>query len=111
MLNVLVFGEDYAHEVVLRALLDRLAIEHQVPVKVQVRSTIGGHGRVIRELEKFIKEVQRGYAALPDIFVVARDANCLGYAKRVKEIKSTMKEYQGLLVSAVPDPHVERSMS
>ena len=108
MRNVLVFGEDYGHEVVLRTLLDRLAAEYRVPLKVQVRSAVGGHGRMIRELTAFLSELQRGQAALPDLFVVARDANCLGYAKRVKEITAAVKEYQGFLVLAVPDPHVER---
>jgi hypothetical protein len=108
MRNVLVFGEDYGHEVVLRTLLDRLAADYRVPLRVQVRSAVGGHGRTIRELTAFLRELQRGQAALPNLFVVARDANCLGYAERIKEIDAAAGDYQGLLAKAVPDPHIER---
>ncbi len=91
MRNVLIFGEDCGHEVALRTLLDRLAAEYQVPLKVQVRSSVGGHGRTIGELTAFLSELQRDRAALPDLFVVARDANCLGCADRVEETGSARK--------------------
>jgi hypothetical protein len=108
MRKVILFGEDYAHEVVLRTLLDRLAAEVNLPVEVDVRSATGGHGRVLRELKEFVGELRRGRVAIPDLFVVARDANCLGYAERVKELTDAVQDYQGLVVPAVPDPHVER---
>jgi hypothetical protein len=108
MPDVLVFGEDYGHEVILRTLLDRLAIERGIAVEVQVRSATGGHARVLRELLDFTIELRAGRVPLPDVFVVARDANCLGYADRVKELAAAVQEYQGLVVMAVPDPHVER---
>src|SRR5438067_1703863 len=108
MRKVLAFGEDYAHEVVLRTLVERLAAEQQLQVEVQIRSATGGHGRVLRELKQFIAELGRGRAHLPDVFVVAGDANCLGYTDRVKEIKAAVAGYEGLVVLAVPDPHVER---
>ncbi|HYT90345.1 MAG TPA: hypothetical protein VEL76_16680 [Gemmataceae bacterium] len=108
MPDVLIFGEDYAHEVVLRTLIQRLAVDYEVAVGLQVRSATGGHGRMLRELKAFIAELQRGRTRLPDLFIVARDANCLGYTARVKEITAALGGYEGLLVCAVPDPHVER---
>ena len=91
MRNVLIFGEDCGHEVALRTLLDRLAAEYQVPLKVQVRSSVGGHGRTIGELTAFLSELQRDRAALPDLFVVARDANCLGCADRVSRLRRSSR--------------------
>lgn len=108
MRRVLLFGEDYAHEVVLQTLLERLAEEHALELEVHVRSARGGHGRMIQELKEFLDELRRGRDRMPDLFVVARDANCLGYSDRVKEIRTVAREYQGLLVFAVPDPHIER---
>lgn len=108
MPDVLVFGEDYGHEVVLRTLLDRMAAESHVSLKVQVRSAIRGHGHMLKELKAFLNELQRGQAGLPDLFVVARDANCFGYADRVKEIDTAAADYRGVLAKAVPDPHIER---
>lgn len=108
MSEVLLFGEDYGHEVYLRTLLNRLAAEYQVSLRVQVRSATRGHGHMLNELKAFLKELERGRAALPDLFVVARDANCLGYTECVKQIDVAAAGYQGLLARAVPDPHVER---
>jgi hypothetical protein len=108
MPKVLVFGEDYAHEVILRTLLERLAAEYHMRIEIQIRSASGGHGRMMRELREFMGELQRGRIPLPDLFIVARDANCLGYAARVKEIATEVEGYQGWVVSAVPDPHIER---
>jgi hypothetical protein len=108
MPKVIVFGEDYAPEIVLRTLLDRLAADYRVSTEVLVRSATGGHGRVIHELKGFTGELRHGHVPLPDLFVVGRDANCLGYADRVKEISAAVGGYEGFVVSAVPDPHVER---
>ena len=102
------FGEDYAHEVVLHTLLNRLAADHGVSVEIHVRSATGGHGRMIQELKQYLAELRRGRAPLPDLFVVARDANCIGYADRVKEINAVVNDYQGFIGLAVPDPHMER---
>ena len=44
MRKVILFGEDYAHEVVLRTLLARLADEVNLPVEVNVRSATEGTG-------------------------------------------------------------------
>jgi hypothetical protein len=95
MRKVILFGEDYAHEVVLQKLLARLAAEVDLPVEVSVRSATGGHGRMLHELKEFVGELQRGRGALPDLFVVERDANCDGYSKRVKELRDAVKDYQG----------------
>jgi hypothetical protein len=108
MISVTVFGEDYAHEIVLRTLVQRLAEEHNLPVGIHVRSAAGGHGRMLRELGQYVKELERGKTSLPDLFIVARDANCEGYAQRVKEIQAVLGGYAGPVVQAVPDPHIER---
>ncbi len=108
MTEVVIFGEDYAHEVVLRTLCERLAEEYEVDVQVRVRSATGGHARVLRELKRFAEELRHGRATLPDLFIVARDANCIGYTARVKEITAALEGYEGSLACAVPDPHIER---
>ncbi len=108
MRKVLIFGEDYGHEIVLKTLLKRLEEDYGVPLNVQVRSALGGHGRMLSELKAFLSELQRGQATLPDLFVVARDANCLGYSECAREIGAAVGDYGGSLAKAVPDPHIER---
>ena len=63
---------------------------------------------MIQELKRFVKELALGQAKLPDLFIVARDANCNGYSTCVKEIRSALSDYAGSHVAAVPDPHIER---
>jgi hypothetical protein len=45
-----------------------------------------------------------------DVLVVAIDGNCQGYREKRNEIKGIAEQttYPGLLVCAVPDPHIER---
>jgi hypothetical protein len=108
MISVVVFGEDYAHEVVLRTLVRRLANENNLELDLRVLSSSGGHGRMFGELRQFVAKLKRGSAAVPDLFIVARDANCEGYANRAKEIGNALEDYDGLAVYAIPDPHIER---
>lgn len=108
MIKIIVFGEDFAHEVFLRILLQRLAVEHGLEVAIQVRSATGGHGRMMRELREYLGDLHRARTPLPDLFVVVRDANCVGYAERAKEIHAAVEAYQGQTALAIPDPHIER---
>jgi hypothetical protein len=108
MCKILVFGEDYGHEVVLQTLIGRLAHESHLQVEIRVLSATGGHGKMMHELKEYMGEIKQGAVALPDLFVVGRDANCRGYAERCKEIQEIAASYGGMVVPAVPDPHVER---
>lgn len=108
MHEALLFGEDHGHDVVLSALLTRLAAEEGIKLKLRSRSVVGGHGRALHELKSFLKELRCGEASLPDLLIVALDANCRGYAERCKEIAAAVADYPGRWVPAVPDPHVER---
>ncbi|GIW70820.1 MAG: hypothetical protein KatS3mg102_0362 [Planctomycetota bacterium] len=105
------FVEDRAHEEFLVPLVERVAKEEQVKVKLRVRSARGGHGRAIAEFGTYQKLIQRGAfgEAPPELVVVAIDGNCTTFADKKKEIASaTTQELQGRVVAACPDPHVER---
>jgi hypothetical protein len=108
MRRVILFGEDHAHEVFLRTLLGRVAEEEACEITIDVRSAMGGHGRMVRELQSFVAEVRREIAILPDLLIVARDANCEGYTARHKEILGAIGELGCQIVVAIPDPHIER---
>jgi hypothetical protein len=108
MRRISLFVEDFGHEEFLRALLCRLAREEGIPLEIEVRNASGGHGRAIRELREFVRELRAGASALPDLLVVAVDANCKGYGDRRKEIDGAVGELKDWTVCAVPDPHVER---
>src|SRR5215213_3957867 len=80
------FAEDREHEELLKPLLERLAREQGKDVRVSVRSARGGHGRAIAELKLYQRSVLKriGGATLPDVLVVAIDANCASFSSAQK---------------------------
>lgn len=107
---VYLFAEDSGHELFLTALIQRFAREYGISVKIEPRSVIGGHGKMLTELKEFVRELETGYGSLPDLFLIVRDANCEGVEKRKKEIVRKLGSFRNLSVFAIPDPHIERWM-
>lgn len=105
------FCEDIAHERALIAFLSRVAQEEEVEFRHQTRSARGGHARAIAEYRRYQQLLSGGAIGVgaPELIIVAIDANCNGYSKARRRIQSeTLDEYQHLLVTACPDPHIER---
>lgn len=113
MCRVALFAEDYGHEQFLTALIDRLSCDYQVPVRPRTSSARGGIMRVHHELAEFLTDLQRQPGSVPDMILVATDANCKKYGQRRAEIAgvvSRFNQFEPLAVYAVPDPHIERWM-
>lgn len=108
MRRILIFVEDYAHEEFVTALLHRLAHENGIQIAIVERSVRGGHGQVLGELRTFLRDLDRGREALPDLLVVATDANCKGYVERKKEVDEVIEDYIDFTICAIPNPHIER---
>jgi hypothetical protein len=105
------FVEDRAHEELIGAILRRIARQEHRDLRLRARAARGGYPRVLQELDLYQKLVLKGLAgtSLPDVLVVAADANCHGLAARRKAIRRRLKKaFTGRTVLAVPDPHVER---
>lgn len=105
------FVEDRAHEEFLKPLVFRIAREENASVSVRVRSARGGHGRAIHEYQLYQTLLERGLLneTPPDVIVVAIDGNCTTFRKKKDEIhESTKALFKDRLVTACPDPHVER---
>ena len=105
MREIALFVEDFAHQQVIGALVRRLAGEYGIDVRLEWRSAVRGHGRVVQELERYLRDLARG-GERPDLIVVGTDANCRGLNERVREIGSP--DAPASIVLAVPDPHIER---
>ena len=105
------FVEDRAHEEFLKPFISRIAREESVSVYLRVRSARGGHGHAIREYELYQKLLEKGLwgDSVPDLIIVAIDSNCATFSKKKDEIlRATKLSFKDLLVTACPDPHVER---
>ena len=104
---VALFVEDHVHQATIGALVQRLADEYGIPVRLDWRSAVRGHGRVVEEFKTYLRDLSK-QGDRPDVIVVATDANCHGLNRRVKEIKSAAPQTPAPLVLAIPNPHVER---
>jgi len=62
----------------------------------------------IKELKKYVRDLQRGRESLPDLLIVATDGNCKGFLERKRQIEEVTKEFTRLVICAIPDPHIER---
>lgn len=108
MRSLAVFVEDAAHERVLDVLIQRIAKEFDEPISLIWGNTRDGHGAVVRELKQFMRDLQRGRGAFPDLIIVATDSNCVGFTRRRREITDQTDRVSARIVCAIPDPHIER---
>ena len=108
MRDVALFVEDDAHRQIIGPLVRRIANEQNVRIRLNWRSAVRGHGRVVQELRTYLRDLTRQGAPWPDMIVVATDANCDGLNERVREIGRLTQEARAPVVLAIPDPHVER---
>jgi hypothetical protein len=106
MIEIALFGEDYAHETVIGALTERIAKEAGFEVELNWKSAVGGHGRVVRELRLYLRELELMAGPYPDLIVAATDANCRGLNERSLDFQDFHAPRP--LVLAIPDPHIER---
>ena len=105
MREIALFVEDFAHQQVIGALVQRLAKEYGIDVRLDWRSAIRGHGRVVQEFNGYLRDLAR-QGHRPDLIIVATDANCSGLNERAREIGNP--DAPASVVLAVPDPHIER---
>lgn len=105
-----IFAEDRSHEAFIAPIVYRLAREHRKNVEVKIRSAIGGHGRVQTELKLYQQNVRKALieTVVPDIIVVAIDANCNRWNNAKKGIEDNIEQdFKDKVVIACPDPHIE----
>lgn len=108
MRRIALFVEDYAHQQFLGALLQRLAEESGVSIRLDWRNARRGHGAVVNEFKQYLRDVQMQGDERPDLIVAATDANCKGLGERTKALTGVAQQTDLRIVFAVPDPHIER---
>lgn len=108
MRSIALFVEDHAHQQFLGALLQRLAAENGVAVRLDWRNARRGHGAVVKEFRQYLRDVQLQGGERPDLIVAATDANCKGLPERTNALRGVTERTDLRIVFAVPDPHIER---
>jgi hypothetical protein len=111
MRSIFLFTEDSGHESFISAVVERVALENNITPTCKHLNSRGGHGRVVKELKQYIRDLERDNVALPDLLIIASDANCKGLHERKKTLAEVVKaEFLDFSIFAVPDPHIERWM-
>jgi hypothetical protein len=103
--RIAAFVADDAHRKVVGALIARVAADLGVAAAIDWRSARRGYGQVVKELKDFLRDLSL-QGDLPDLVVVATDANCKGQGTRRRQLP--VKDCPVPVVLAVPDPHIER---
>lgn len=105
MREIALFGEDYAHRLVIGALVQRLADAAGIAVRLDWRNAVRGHGQVVREFDIYLRDLHR-QGSRPDLIIVATDSNCSGLNERTRELERP--DAPAPVIMAIPDPHIER---
>lgn len=104
------FLEDAAHEAIIPPLIQRLILEENKTAddfEHKLLSSRGGGS--ITAFEAFIKDAKKSSLLAADLLVVASDGNCKGFAARRNELLAIApNQAYPKVITAVPDPHVER---
>lgn len=110
MPKAVLFVEDYGHAAFLVPVVRRIAEEAGVDAEIDCRSAQGGKGKALSELKDFLQELASGTRlGVPELLVVAIDANCKGCGKKLREINECVPgQFRSFAVYAIPDPHIER---
>ena len=108
MRNINLFVEDEAHEDFLTAMVQRFAEDYSIEISIKASSVRGRHGKVITELKQYQRDLQRAQENLPDLIIVGTDSNCTTLLEREKEIEQTISDFTRFVISAIPEPHIER---
>ena len=107
-MTISLFAEDYGHEQFVVPLVRRLAAEEGIRIELRCLSVRGGFGRVAKELAEYVRALCQYREHLPDLVIVATDANCQGFANRRKPLQKIVEPIHDRVIFAVPDPHIER---
>ena len=108
MRKISLFAEDRGHEVVLKALVERTLASHGIKADIRLVSVRGGFPQVQVELEQYLNDLLHFRSGLPDLLIVATDANCHGAKSRCQTFRKAAEPVQDRTIYAIPDPHIER---
>lgn len=107
MIDIGLFAEDDGHRTLLVPIIQRVADAESVAIDIRIRSAQGGSGRALDALRRYSADLARGTDEYLAVLVVAIDGNCRGWNERRREIERLLGGFAGLVVVAIPDPHVE----
>ncbi len=104
------FLEDAGQEAIIPPLVKRLIREANKPLEDFDHRTLNARGGgSIASYRRFLEDAKRRMHLPADLLIVGSDGNCKGFATRRNEIIAVAANPPyPIVVTAVPDPHIER---
>jgi hypothetical protein len=102
------FLEDIAHERFIITLTKRVLQELNInDVDFDIRNSRGGDS--VGAYYRFLQDVKKQSLSFLDIIIVVSDGNCKGFSEKRRQMEEKRKslDYNGSVVYAIPDPHIE----
>lgn len=108
--RVIFFVEDTRQESFIRPLVERLIEDEGKNLgDYDLRVLYSRGGGSIRAYKDFMKKARKRRHLSADVLIVGSDGNCTGFSKRKRQLQdATRGEIYPTVITAVPDPHVER---
>ena len=103
------FMEDIAHERFITSLVERIASEADINLRLDVRNSSGGISRMQGELQRFLRDHTNIESATFDILIIVQDADREGETGIKSRIRNLIgrTSYPRMTILAVPDPYIE----
>ena len=103
------FMEDIAHERFITSLVERIASEADINLRLDVRNSSGGVPRMRGELQRFLRDHANIESATFDILIIVQDADREGETGVKSQIRNLIERigYPRMTILAVPDPYIE----
>ena len=105
------FMEDIAHEQFVTSLVQRIATEVGVQVKLNVRNATGGIPRMRGQISRFLRDHKQALigSTIFDILIIVQDADRYSESEIRNEMRRQIDraDYQGVTIIAVPEPCIE----
>jgi hypothetical protein len=108
-MKVGLFLEDQGHQLFLETTVELIAQSEGVSVEMDTRNSVGGAGKVLTSLRRYLRDLALAQTDAVDILAVAVDGNDRGPNQRIGQIRQLVDDtgFAGRLICAVPDPHIE----
>ena len=104
-----IFAEDSAQRRFLFSMVERVAADMDIELRLEAVSARGGIPTMRAALSRHMARAARGESEAYDVLLIAQDANRRGFYAISRELRDILETggYHGTTVLAVPDPYIE----
>lgn len=108
--TIIFYLEDAAQEALIPHLVERLIRDEGKNISNYDLRVLGARGGgSISAYRNYLKQVKKRKNLSADLLIVGSDGNCNGFTTRRQQLEKAAKNVPyPLVITAIPDPHIER---